>query len=418
MEETSNFIKTIMADDLASGRVKEIITRFPPEPNAYLHIGHARAIITDFETAAAFGGKTNLRFDDTNPTKEKQEFVDAIIEDLKWLGYTPTNIFYGSDYFDATYEEAIKLIKKGLAYVDDLSQEEMSRMRDTNNGAGIPSPYRDRSVEENLALFEQMREGKFKDGEKIAKIKLTEIEPNRNQPRKKFDEESLEELANSIKEYGLIQPIVVAKKEDYYEIVAGERRWRASKKAGLKEVPVIIREDDERRNKEIALIENIQREDLNPIEKAMGIRSLMDEYGLTQQKVADILGKARSSIANTVRILNLDQRVIELALEGKLTEGHCKSLMAIEDNDKQYEMALYMIESGDSVREAEKKMQRTKKLKKKDRKYEAVYRDIENSFQSFFGTKVKLDVGKRKGKIVIEYANNEDLERILELVKK
>lgn len=166
MEETSNFIKTIMADDLASGRVKEIITRFPPEPNAYLHIGHARAIITDFETAAAFGGKTNLRFDDTNPTKEKQEFVDAIIEDLKWLGYTPTNIFYGSDYFDATYEEAIKLIKKGLAYVDDLSQEEMSRMRDTNNGAGIPSPYRDRSVEENLALFEQMREGKFKDGEK------------------------------------------------------------------------------------------------------------------------------------------------------------------------------------------------------------------------------------------------------------
>ena len=149
----------------------------------------------------------------------------------------------------------------------------------------------------------------------------------------------------------------------------------------------------------------------------MGIRSLMDEYGLTQQKVADILGKARSSIANTVRILNLDQRVIELALEGKLTEGHCKSLMAIEDNDKQYEMALYMIESGDSVREAEKKMQRTKKLKKKDRKYEAVYRDIENSFQSFFGTKVKLDVGKRKGKIVIEYANNEDLERILELVK-
>lgn len=180
MEETSNFIKTIMADDLASGRVKEIITRFPPEPNAYLHIGHARAIITDFETAAAFGGKTNLRFDDTNPTKEKQEFVDAIIEDLKWLGYTPTNIFYGSDYFDATYEEAIKLIKKGLAYVDDLSQEEMSRMRDTNNGAGIPSPYRDRSVEENLALFEQMREGKFKDGEKTLRAKIDMASPNIN----------------------------------------------------------------------------------------------------------------------------------------------------------------------------------------------------------------------------------------------
>ena len=283
----------------------------------------------------------------------------------------------------------------------------------TGLGKGLDALFGGDLINEEIEENEDI-----KDGEKITKIKLTEIEPNRNQPRKKFDEESLKELANSIKEYGLIQPIVVAKKEDYYEIVAGERRWRASKKAGLKEVPVIIREDDERRNKEIALIENIQREDLNPIEKAMGIRSLMDEYGLTQQKVADILGKARSSIANTVRILNLDQRVIELALEGKLTEGHCKSLMAIEDNDKQYEMALYMIESGDSVREAEKKMQRTKKLKKKDRKYEAVYRDIENSFQSFFGTKVKLDVGKRKGKIVIEYANNEDLERMLNLLKE
>ena len=180
MEETSNFIKTIMADDLEKGRVKEIITRFPPEPNAYLHIGHARAIITDFETAQAFGGKTNLRFDDTNPTKEKQEFVDAIIEDLKWLGYNPTNVFYGSDYFDRTYDEAIKLIKKGLAYVDDLSQEEMSRMRDTNNGDGIPSPYRNRSVEENLELFEQMREGKFKDGEKTLRAKIDMSSPNIN----------------------------------------------------------------------------------------------------------------------------------------------------------------------------------------------------------------------------------------------
>ena len=190
----------------------------------------------------------------------------------------------------------------------------------TGLGKGLDALFGGDLINEEIEENEDI-----KDGEKITKIKLTEIEPNRNQPRKKFDEESLEELANSIKEYGLIQPIVVAKKEDYYEIVAGERRWRASKKAGLKEVPVIIREDDERRNKEIALIENIQREDLNPIEKAMGIRSLMDEYGLTQQKVADILGKARSSIANTVRILNLDQRVIELALEGKLTEGHCKS---------------------------------------------------------------------------------------------
>lgn len=251
----------------------------------------------------------------------------------------------------------------------------------------------------------------------VKNIKIIDIEPNKEQARKIFDEESIDELANSIKEYGLIQPIIVTQKGKYYEIVAGERRWRASKRAGLTEIPAIVREDDERRNKEISLIENIQREDLNPIEKARGIKVLMEEYDLTQQKVADILGKSRSSIANTVRILNLDERVIELALQGKLTEGHCKALMAITDGDKQYDMALYMIESGDTVREAEKKMQVRKKLKKKDQKYEAIYRDIEDTFQGFFGTKVKLDAGAKKGKIIIQYSSNEDLERILDLLK-
>ena len=251
----------------------------------------------------------------------------------------------------------------------------------------------------------------------VKNIKIIDIEPNKEQARKIFDEESIDELANSIKEYGLIQPIIVTQKGKYYEIVAGERRWRASKRAGLTEIPAIVREDDERRNKEISLIENIQREDLNPIEKARGIKVLMEEYVLTQQKVADILGKSRSSIANTVRILNLDERVIELALQGKLTEGHCKALMAITDGDKQYDMALYMIESGDTVREAEKKMQVRKKLKKKDQKYEAIYRDIEDTFQGFFGTKVKLDAGAKKGKIIIQYSSNEDLERILDLLK-
>ena len=251
----------------------------------------------------------------------------------------------------------------------------------------------------------------------VKNIKIIDIEPNKEQARKIFDEESIDELANSIKEYGLIQPIIVTQKGKYYEIVAGERRWRASKRAGLTEIPAIVREDDERRNKEISLIENIQREDLNPIEKARVIKVLMEEYDLTQQKVADILGKSRSSIANTVRILNLDERVIELALQGKLTEGHCKALMAITDGDKQYDMALYMIESGDTVREAEKKMQVRKKLKKKDQKYEAIYRDIEDTFQGFFGTKVKLDAGAKKGKIIIQYSSNEDLERILDLLK-
>ena len=254
-------------------------------------------------------------------------------------------------------------------------------------------------------------------GDVVKKLKINEIEPNKGQARKIFDEESINDLANSIKEYGLIQPIIVTKKDNFYEIVAGERRWRASKIAGLDEIPAIIRDNDEQKNSEISLIENIQREDLNPIEKARGIKKLMTDYNLTQQKVADILGKSRSSIANTVRILNSDERVINLALEGKLTEGHCRTLMDVEDPDRQYKMALYIIESGDSVREAEKKMNVRKKTSKKHDRYIPIYKDIENTFQGFFGTKVKLDAGERKGKIIISYSSNDDLERILNLIK-
>lgn len=283
--------------------------------------------------------------------------------------------------------------------------------KNTGLGKGLDALFSDKTV------IEDIKKEEVKDGERIEKIKIVDIEPNRNQPRRNFDMEAIEELAESIKIYGVIQPIIVNKKDGYYEIVAGERRWRASKKAGLTEIPAIIREDDERKNREISLIENIQREDLNPIEKARGIKVLMEEYDLTQQKVAEILGKSRSSIANSVRILNLDERVINLALEGKLTEGHCKALMAIDNPEKQYNMALYMIESGDTVREAEKKMQVRKKMKKKDERYEAIYRDIENTFQGFFGTKVKLDAGTKKGKIIIEYNSNEDLERLLDLIK-
>lgn len=268
------------------------------------------------------------------------------------------------------------------------------------------------------ALFSSTFEEEIEnDGEKVENIKLSEIEPNRDQPRRMFDEESLGELADSIKRYGVIQPIIVTKRDNYYQIVAGERRWRASKRAGLDVIPAIVRNNDNQRNQEIALIENIQREDLNPIEKARGIKVLMDQYNMNQQQVAEIIGKSRSSVANTLRILNLDERVINLALEGKLTEGHCRSLLSFEDPDKQYDMALYMINSGDSVREAEKKTKARKNMSKKNAKYEPIYRDIENTFQNFFGTKVKLNAGQRKGKIVIEYASNDDLERILGLLK-
>ncbi len=180
MEIESNFIKTIMEEDLASNKVKEIITRFPPEPNAYLHIGHARAIITNFELAKIFNGKTNLRFDDTNPVKEDSSFVEAIKKDIEWLGYEPAKIVFGSDYFDQTYEYAVKLIRKGLAYVCDLNPEEMREYRGTLTEPGKNSPYRNRSIEENLKLFEEMKNGKYQDGEKTLRAKIDMSSPNMN----------------------------------------------------------------------------------------------------------------------------------------------------------------------------------------------------------------------------------------------
>ena len=267
------------------------------------------------------------------------------------------------------------------------------------------------------ALFSTPVVEEENNNEVIHNLKISEIEPNREQPRRIFEQEALNELSESIKKYGVIQPIIVSQKDDYYQIVAGERRWRASKLAGLTEIPAIIRENDEQKNREIALIENIQREDLNPIEKARGIKQLMEQYNLTQAQVAEIIGKGRSTVTNTLRILNLDPRVIDLALQGKLTEGHCKALLGFDNPDKQYDMALYMIQSGDSVRDAERKTKSRKNMPKKNSIYEPIYRDIESSFQSFFGTKVKLNAGQRKGKIIIEYASNDDLERILELIK-
>lgn len=255
------------------------------------------------------------------------------------------------------------------------------------------------------------------DKNQVSLVEISKITPNPFQPRKTFDEAALNELANSIKEHGLIQPIIVLKKNDSFILVAGERRLRATQILGKENILAFVSDSDESKLRELALIENIQRENLNPIEKARGIKLLMDEYNLTQQEVANKLGKSRSSIANTVRILNLDERVINLALEGKLTEGHCKSLMSIDDPERQYKMALYVIESGDSVREAEKKMKVRKKTNKKKDKYIPIYRDIEDTFQGFFGTKVKLDAGERKGKIIIQYNSNEDLERILGLLK-
>ncbi len=267
------------------------------------------------------------------------------------------------------------------------------------------------------ALFGPVpEEEQVKENDTLKKLKITEVEPNRDQPRKRFDQEALEELAQSIQEYGLIQPIVVTQKDGYYSIIAGERRWRASKLAGLKEIPAIIREDNEKINSEISLIENMQREDLNPVEKAIGIKTLMDTYKMSQEEVAKKLGKGRSTVANWIRVLNLEPRVLEMAKEGKISEGHCKALLAITDPEKQYQTAVQMLERGSSVRQVEKRA-KTKETKEEQQRNHVLYKSIEDNFQSFFGSKVRLDPGKRRGKIIIEYTSNDDLERILGLIQ-
>ena len=299
--------------------------------------------------------------------------------------------------------------------------------KNTGLGKGLDALFGNKEIIAEVTSKEEKTTTKAKENkknkeEKIEIIKIIDIEPNRDQPRKRFDMEAIEELAESIKIYGVIQPIIVNKKDGYYEIVAGERRWRASKKAGLTEMPCIVRNDDERKSKEIALIENIQRQDLNPIEKAKGFKQLIDDYGLKQQELADMIGMSRSAITNCLRILNLDPRVIDLAIEGKITEGHCRTLLGYQDPENQYKMALKIIETGQTVRDIERNLKNRKNTdkntKQDKKKYEAIYRDIENRFQDFFGTKVKLNAGVRSGKIVINYSNNEELERILELINK
>ena len=264
--------------------------------------------------------------------------------------------------------------------------------------------------------------------EKIIEMKINEVEPNRNQPRKNFDEEKIDELANSIKEHGVLQPIIVTKKDNYYQIIAGERRWRASKIAGLKTIPTIVRNYDDKKIREVALIENIQRENLNPVEMARALKELMEEHNLTQEELSKTLGKSRSAIANTVRILNLDERVQDLVSEGKLSEGHARSLASISSPQKQYKLALDMVNLDMSVREAENLIKgekeeknaksKTKKAKKMD-KLDIIYQDIENRLKKALGTKVSFrPETKSKGKIIIEYYSSEELERILEVLEQ
>lgn len=253
--------------------------------------------------------------------------------------------------------------------------------------------------------------------ETVEYISIDLISPNKNQPRKSMDESALNELANSIKVHGLIQPIIVRKVDKRYEIIAGERRWRACEIAGLKEIPCIVKDVGDGESSKYALIENIQREDLNPIEEALAYKRLMEEYNLTQEELAKELGKSRSYIANTVRLLNLPEKVIEYITAGKLTAGHGKALLSIKDENKQLQIAEEIINNDLNVREAENITSKKAKGKEKDNKKDPYIVEIEENLMRILGTKVNLVQGKKKGKIEIEYYTNEDLERILDILK-
>lgn len=257
-------------------------------------------------------------------------------------------------------------------------------------------------------------------------LRLSEIEPNRTQPRRNFDEDALQELADSIKQYGVIQPIVVQKKEKRYEIIAGERRWRAARKAGLLEVPVLVKEFAPEDIFAIALIENIQREDLNPIEEAQAYRRLIEEHHLKQDELAEKVAKNRVTITNAMRLLKLDERVQQMLIDNMLTGGHARALLAITDKEEQHILALRVFDEKLSVRETESLVKRilSKEEKKEEKKKPVqddsfVYRNIENRMKDILGTKVEIKKkAKNKGRIEIEYYSMEELERIIELMNR
>lgn len=254
-------------------------------------------------------------------------------------------------------------------------------------------------------------------------LKLNLIEPNSEQPRKNFDEESLQELADSIKQYGVLQPLIVQKKGNHYEIIAGERRWRAAKLAGITDVPVLIREYDKQQTMEIALIENVQRADLNPIEEAQAFQQLIQEFHLTQEEIANRVSKNRATITNSMRLLKLDVRVQDMLAEGKISSGHARALLGLEEGERQYQVAVKIIEEKLSVRDVEKlvkMMNRPPKEKKPEKgpDIDLIYRQVEDKLKSIMGTKVVINQkDKNKGRIEIEYYSQEELERLIELME-
>ena len=283
----------------------------------------------------------------------------------------------------------------------------------------IPNKQNSSNVEKKKEKEEKQTIVKTVVKKEEVKLKITEVEPNREQPRKKFDEDGLIELADSIRQYGVLQPLLVQKRDGYYEIIAGERRWRAAKMAGLKEIPVIIKDFTDQEIVEISLIENIQRENLNPIEEALAFKRLLNEFHLKQDEVAERVSKSRTAVTNSIRLLKLDERVQQMLIDDMISTGHARALLAVEDNELQYKLAQKVFDEKLSVRDIEKLMKsflKEEKKKKEENKNQFIYQDLEEKMKALLGTKVSINhKANNQGKIVIDYYSNEELERILYL---
>lgn len=286
-------------------------------------------------------------------------------------------------------------------------------------GKGLDSLIPDNKPMKSVNSADSDIKEESKSGEQM--MKINDVEPNREQPRKKFEEDALLELSDSIKQFGIIQPLIVQKRKDYYEIIAGERRWRAAKMAGLKEVPVIVKEYTEQEIVEISLIENIQRENLNPIEEAMAFKKLLQEFNLKQDEVAERVSKSRTAVTNSMRLLKLDDRVQQMIVDDMISTGHARALLAIDEKEQQFELANRVFDEKLSVRETEKLVKDLKnpKIKKEKKKieHEFIYDDLANKMKEVMGTKVSISSkGNGKGKIEIEYYSDIELERMFDLI--
>lgn len=285
----------------------------------------------------------------------------------------------------------------------------------------IPSKTSVERETEPVENSSDVPENAYKDA---VMVDIQKVEPNREQPRKTFNEDALLELSESIKQFGVLQPLLVQDKQDYYEIIAGERRWRAAKMAKVKEVPVVIKNLSEQEIVEISLIENIQREDLNPIEEALAYKRLLEEFNLKQDEVAERVSKSRTAVTNSMRLLKLSQEVQQMLIDDMLSNGHARALLAIEDGEKQYSLAQKIFDEKLSVRETEKLIKKIQNEKQEapkeeniiDPKLEIIYQDLEEKMKSILGTKVEIKKkDAQKGKIEIEYYSSEELDRIVDL---